>query len=130
MRLQGSVCLVTGATSGIGCAAARALSEAGADVIVSGRDQAALDEIAGTVRGTALACDLAEIGAGSRLTAEALAVRGRVDVLVNCAGVGLFGPASELSDHEVERLMRINVTAPIELTSALLPGMRSEEHTS
>jgi short-subunit dehydrogenase len=123
MHLAGSVCLVTGATSGIGHATASALAGAGADVLVSGRDRAALDDIAGDVVGQALPCDLAEPGAGARLGAEALAVRGRVDVLVNCAGVGHFGSAAELSADAVEQLMRVNVTAPIELTSALLPGM-------
>jgi short-subunit dehydrogenase len=123
MQLAGSVCLVTGATGGIGLATASALATAGADVIVSGRNRAALEMIADETRGTALLCDLAEPGAGSRLAQDALAARGRVDVLVNCAGIGLFGAAAELGPDDVERLMRVNVTAPIELTSALLPGM-------
>jgi len=123
MRLHGAVCLVTGATSGIGRATVGALSRAGADVILSGRNEAALATIAHDVEGTALACDLAEPGAGERLAAEALVVGGQVDVLVNCAGIGLFGPAAEAKVDEVERLLRVNAIAPIELTNALLPGM-------
>jgi short-subunit dehydrogenase len=123
MQLAGSVCLVTGATSGIGHATAGALAHAGADVLVSGRDEVALDAIARDIGASALPCDLAEPEAGARLAADALAARGRVDVLVNCAGVGHFGAATDLDTDAIERLMRVNVTAPIELTSALLPGM-------
>jgi short-subunit dehydrogenase len=82
-----------------------------------------LEEIARDVEGSALPCDLAEPKAGLRLAAQALAVCGRVDVLVNCAGVGHRGAAAALDAEAIEQLMRVNVTAPIELTSALLPGM-------
>jgi short-subunit dehydrogenase len=123
MHIAGSVCLVTGATSGIGHATASALAEAGADVLVSGRDEGALEAIARDIGASALPCDLAEPEAGERLAAEALSLRDRVDVLVNCAGVGHFGAAADLDGDAIERLMRVNVTAPIELISALLPGM-------
>ncbi|HZQ03963.1 MAG TPA: SDR family NAD(P)-dependent oxidoreductase [Gaiellaceae bacterium] len=127
MELSGTVCLVTGATSGIGRATAVALGEAGADVLVSGRDEAALAAVAAEANGRALPCDLAEPGAGGRLAADALAACGRVDVLVNCAGVGQFGPAAALTPDDVERVLRINVSAPIDLTSALLPGMLARQ---
>jgi len=128
MQLSESVCLVTGATSGIGRATAIALGAAGAEVLVSGRDVTALDAIAAEANGRALPCDLAEPGAGGRLAAEAIAAGGRVDVLVNCAGVGQFGPAAALTPQDVERVLRINVSAPIDLTSALLPGMLARRH--
>ena len=123
MRLAGSVCLVTGATSGIGRAAALALARKGAHVVASGRDEAALREVAGATGGGALPADLAERGAPSRLAAAALEGRGRVDVVVNSAGAGLYGRFAELGDAEIERLVALNVTAPIELARALLPGM-------
>jgi short-subunit dehydrogenase len=122
-RLAGNVCLVTGATSGIGRAIAVQLARRGARVLVSGRDPVALEEVATATGGSALRADLAEPGAASRLAASALAEHGRVDVLVNCAGRGLHGPVAELDPVELDGLVRLNVTAPIELTRALLPAM-------
>jgi short-subunit dehydrogenase len=122
-RLAGSVCLVTGATSGIGRATARELARRGATLLVSGRDHASLAEIAAEIDGTPLAIDLAEPEGATELAAAALAVHGRVDVLVNCAGVGMYGPLAELDNGELERLVRVNLLAPIELTRALLPAM-------
>jgi short-subunit dehydrogenase len=130
MRLDGSICLVTGATSGIGRATALALARQGSRLIVSGRDGAALAEITGLTGGQRVVCDLSRPGAAARLAEEALALHGRVDVLVNAAGVGLSGSLAVVDLAAVERLLAINVTAPIELTCALLPGMleRSRGH--
>ena len=105
VELRGSVCLVTGASSGIGRATAAALVAAGAEVFASG-----LEDL-----------DLAVQGAPARLAAAALAAHGRVDVLVNCAGAGQYGA---VEDADAARLVALNVLAPIELTQALLPGMR------
>jgi short-subunit dehydrogenase len=121
--LAGSVCLVTGATGGIGRAAALALARSGADVIASGRDQAALRELEANANVVTIAADLAQPGAGAQLADDALALRGRVDVLVNCAGVGSYGPFVACDDAILERLVAVNLVAPIELTRAVLPGM-------
>lgn len=121
-RLAGSVCLVTGATSGIGHATALRLAERGVRVLVSGRARAVLDEVAAATGGTPLAADLAEPGAAGTLAAAALE-HGPVDVLVNAAGAGRYGPLAEVDPAGVERLVRLNLTAPIELTRALLPSM-------
>jgi len=101
MELRGSVCLVTGATGGIGRATVAGLAGEGGDVVASG-----LEDV-----------DLSLPGAAARLAAEA----GPVDVLVNCAGVGQYGPVHEA---DAAKLFAVNVLAPIELTQALLPGMR------
>jgi short-subunit dehydrogenase len=100
VELRGSVCLVTGATGGIGRATVAALTGEGAKVVPTGIEDA----------------DLSLPGAAARLAAEA----GPVDVLVNCAGVGQYGPAHEA---DAPRLFAVNVLAPIELTQALLQGM-------
>jgi short-subunit dehydrogenase len=121
-RLAGSVCLVTGATSGIGRATALRLAERGARLLVSGRDEDALAEVASATGGTPLAADLAEAGAAGALATDALA-HGSVDILVNAAGAGLHGPVASLDTGELERLVRLNLTAPIELSRALLPAM-------
>jgi short-subunit dehydrogenase len=118
--LRGRVCLVTGASGGIGRAVVSALARAGADVVAAGRDAERLRQLHDVPR---LVCDLAEPGAARRLAAEALAVRGRVDVLVNCAGVGQYGGFASLDDVTIARLLAVNVAAPVELTRALLPPM-------
>lgn len=101
MELRGSLCLVTGATSGIGLATSAALRGAGAEVVASGIEDA----------------DLSRPGAAARLAAGA----GAVDVLVNCAGIGHYG---RVEDADAATLFAVNTLAPIELTQALLPGMR------
>jgi short-subunit dehydrogenase len=102
MDVSGRLCLVTGATSGIGLATASALRAGGAEVIASG-----IEDV-----------DLSVPGAAAELASRA----GAVDVLVNCAGVGHFG---SVDDADAATLFALNVLAPIELTQALLPGMRS-----
>jgi short-subunit dehydrogenase len=115
MELRGARCLVTGASSGIGQAAALRLAAAGAEVLALGRNRAALE----LVGGTAIVCDLLDPAQVERAVAEA----GAVDVLVNNAGIGWFGPLAELEPAALERLVRVNLLAPVLLTRALLPGM-------
>jgi short-subunit dehydrogenase len=108
--LSGRTCLVTGAGGGIGGAIARELEAAGATVIRSDVGD----------------FDLATPDGPRRLAAAA----GRVDVLVNCAGAGLYGPVAELDLPGVARITALNLLAPIALTRELLPGMleRGEGH--
>lgn len=125
MRIAGTVALVTGASSGIGRATAESLAAAGAHVIVHGRDEAALDELARRLGGVSLAEDLASAGAADRLAARALDAAGRVDILVGNAGIGWAGPFAEMPTGDIERLVAVNLSAPIMLTRALLPVMRA-----
>ncbi|MFI5610808.1 SDR family NAD(P)-dependent oxidoreductase [Amycolatopsis sp. NPDC051903] len=115
--------LVTGASSGIGEATARLLAEAGTHVLLHGRDRDRLAALAGELRGTVLDADLADPEAAGKLAERALAVTGGVDVLVNNAGLGWAGPLPELPAEHLARLVAVNLTAPLELTRALLPGM-------
>jgi short-subunit dehydrogenase len=119
VQVSGSLCLVTGATSGIGRAIAVELARRDAELIVSGRDPDALEHIATATRGRAVRADLVSRDDVERLAAEATGV----DVVVHAAGEGAYGPAAELSTADVERLVALNVTAPVALTAALLPPM-------
>jgi short-subunit dehydrogenase len=123
MRIAGAVALVTGASSGIGREAARRLAEAGATVVAHGRDAGRLAELSRLTGATTIIADLAEPAEVQRIAATALEAHGRVDILVNNAGVGWAGDLPAMSGPAIERLIAVNLTAPIELTRLLLPGM-------
>ncbi len=124
------VVLVTGASSGIGEATARALSERGARLLVHGRDRARTAAVARGTGGTALLADLTQAPAVRRLAADALAVHGRVDAVVANAGAGLCAPFTDTDPDDLTRILDLDLVAPVQLVRALLPGMleRDEGH--
>ena len=122
--LEGVSALVTGASSGIGRAAAQELACHGAEVVVHGRDagrgSAVVDHItAAGGKARFVAADLSDPAQLDDLAAQA----GGVDVLVNNAGVSWFGPTPELDAATFSRLFTANVQAPYFLTAALAPKM-------
>jgi short-subunit dehydrogenase len=114
--------LVTGASSGIGAAAAELLAGAGAHVLVHGRDAAAVGHAASRTRGRGVVADLTT-PAGIETVVAAVADAGGVDAVVHNAGVGWAGPLQEMPAAEIQRLVSTNLLAPVELTRLLLPGM-------
>jgi len=113
--------LVTGASSGIGRAAAQALARTGFTVFGTSRTPGA-----GSLHDVAmLACDVTEEASVAALVAEVLARTGRIDALVNNAGLGLFGGAEESSAAQVLRLFDVNLFGVIRMTNAVLPSMRA-----
>jgi short-subunit dehydrogenase len=124
MRLDGAVALVTGASSGIGAATAKALAGAGARLLLGGRDEARLAAVAEQTGGVPLVGDLSAASGPARFAEAARrAGSGAIDVLVNNAGVGWAGPVGEITGEKVRELAAVNLTAPIELTRLLVPGM-------
>jgi short-subunit dehydrogenase len=123
MLVAGAVALVTGASSGLGRATAERLAARGAIVVVHGRDERALRTLADRIGAAAVAVDLAEPGASQRLAAQAVEIAGRVDLLIANAGIGLAGSVSTMDESRARDLIAVNLTAPIELTRALLPAM-------
>jgi short-subunit dehydrogenase len=121
------VALVTGASSGIGTATALALARRGWRVVVHGRDEGAVHEVAEAVGGVPVCADLAEPAEVEHLAERALrAGGGRVSVLVNNAAFGWSGVFDAMDPATVERLLAVDLAAPIALTRALLPGMREQ----
>lgn len=122
-RILGSdaTVLVTGATGGLGHAIAHAVASRGAKLILSGRRTEVLDELAGELGARTLACDLASREDVGRLGAEA--AQAGTDVLVANAAIPASGLVTELTQEQIDRMLEINLRAPIALTRALLPSM-------
>ncbi len=117
------VAVVTGASSGIGRAAARALSEAGFEVVGTSRDASRVVPLDGV---TFLDLDVATDESVSAAVTEVLDRFGRIDVLVNNAGVGLAGAAEESSISETKAVFETNLFGTIRMTNAVLPHMRAQ----
>ncbi|GAA2499851.1 SDR family NAD(P)-dependent oxidoreductase [Winogradskya humida] len=124
--------VVTGSTSGIGAATARALAAAGTTVVVTGRDKSRGEALAAEIGGIFVPADLGGTYAGLRSFAAAArdALGGRVDILVNNAGVYPVTPTADLPDAELDRMLAINVRAPHVLVAELAPAMAERGHGS
>lgn len=116
------VALVTGASSGIGHATAKALLEAGFRVFGTSR-RAAGERTDGV---TMLTCDVTDDASVAKLVDDVLAKAGRIDLLVNNAGMGLFGGAEESSTAQAQALFDVNVFGVLRVTNAVLPAMRRQ----
>ncbi len=112
--------LVTGASSGIGAALARKLVEAGSEVVAAARRQ---DLLEGLGAAAPVRVDLSDPADALRLADEALERFGRVDVLVNNAGVRLDAPAIDAGLDEIDESFQVNVLSPMVLAGRLVPGM-------
>ena len=126
--LQGKVALVTGASSGIGEAVARALAAEGASVAMGARRLERLEAIAGEIRaagGTALprSVDVAVRAQVEAFAADALKAFGRLDILVNNAGIMPLSPVAAVRVEEWERMVDVNVKGVLYGIAAVLPTM-------
>jgi NAD(P)-dependent dehydrogenase (short-subunit alcohol dehydrogenase family) len=119
-KTERGIALVTGASSGIGLAAARALRRDGYRVFGTSRKPTA-----DTADGIAmLICDVTDYASVQSAVDEVLKTAGRIDLLVNNAGLGLFGGAEESSVAQVQALFDVNLFGVIRMTNAVLPSMR------
>jgi short-subunit dehydrogenase len=130
-ELKDRVAVITGASSGIGRAAALALAREGVQVVLGARRMDRLREAAETIqraggKARALRTDVTEPGEVGRLVDEAVAAFGRLDILVNNAGLGYFGPLESMPREEIRHLFEVNVMGTIHGIQAAVPVMRSQ----
>jgi uncharacterized protein len=121
--IQGRV-LLTGASGGIGRAIARALAGRGASLLLTGRRADVLEDLAGEVSGQALSCDLAQREEVNRL----IEMVGDVEILVANAAHPASGLLTELDQDQIDRMLEVNLRAPIALARALAPAMAARGH--
>jgi short-subunit dehydrogenase len=119
MSLTGGNVLITGATGGIGQAIARAFADRGATLTLTGRKLDVLQSLSDEVGGRVVACDLADREDLQRLIAEAT----DVDVLVANAALPGSGELTELTQEQIDRILDVNLRAPIALTRAVAEDM-------
>ena len=125
--LDGRVAVVTGASSGIGAAIAEALSQAGARVVLTGRDEGRLREVAERLGDHhVVAADLAADDAAGAIVAATLEAYGALNVLVHSAGIFWPRPFAEAPLSDFDEQFRVNVRAPYALTQAALPHLQPD----
>ncbi len=125
----GRVVLITGASSGIGRAAARAYAAQGAHLVLAARREELLREVVHEAEGlgsraVAVRCDITQAEDVARLMREAEAHFGGVDILINNAGIGLFGPVEALAEEQLRQVFEVNFFALVRVTRAALPLLR------
>jgi NADP-dependent 3-hydroxy acid dehydrogenase YdfG len=127
-RLDGTVALVTGASSGIGEATARALSEQGATVAAVARRKDRLERLVAEIQergGKALAigADITDLEAARAAVAQTVEAYGRLDTVINNAGMMLLGPIVDAPFEEWDRMLAVNVRGLLAVTHAALPHL-------
>lgn len=128
-RLDGKVALITGGASGIGAATARAFVEQGASVVVGDLNEAAGGALAAELgdRAAAVRLDVTDAASAQAAVAAATGRFGRLDALVNCAGIGFVGTIEETPENEWAKLFAVNVTGTFLCCAAAVPVMLGQE---
>jgi NAD(P)-dependent dehydrogenase (short-subunit alcohol dehydrogenase family) len=123
--LNGKVVIVTGASSGVGEAAARAFGRAGAKVILAARSRAKIESVAQAVGGLAVPTDVSRLDDLQALVDRAMKAFGRIDVLVNNAAANARGDLDTLDPQGIATVIDTNLKAPLMLTRLALPHLRA-----
>lgn len=126
--VHGKVAVVTGASSGIGAALARAFSEAGARVALAARRRERLESVAGKCPGETIAINADVIDPEGRqaIVKGTMEQWGRIDILVNNAGLGAYGHFLETGEEQWRRLFEVNLFAPVSLTRTVIEIMEDQ----
>jgi NAD(P)-dependent dehydrogenase (short-subunit alcohol dehydrogenase family) len=110
-RFAGKIALITGGNSGMGLATARAMAREGAEVLLTGRDQATLDAAVASigVKAAGFKADLSRLDEIARLMAQVKERAGRLDVVFANAGIAAFGPLAAMTEEQWDSIMNTNV---------------------
>lgn len=130
MHFSGKTVVITGASMGIGEALAAAFAAEGANLVLAARSADLLAEVAGRIargwgRIVTIPCDVTNPADVARLVRESLAVTGRIDVLINNAGVGMNGAVETLDLSAWRRCLEVNLLGAVGVIQAFLPDMKA-----
>jgi short-subunit dehydrogenase len=131
MNISGSIVIVTGGSSGIGAATARDLAGRGATVILAARRADELNRITGDItqsghRALAIPTDMRSRASIDQLVTQTVRACGRIDGVINVAGIGGAGVIEVANDDLLEQMVFVNLLAPARLIQAALPFMRHD----
>ena len=126
--LAGRHALITGGGTGIGAAAARQLSAAGAKVTVTGRRREPLEAIGGEIGGTVAQCDVTDPSAIDRAFAEARAANGPIDILIVNAGIAESAPFHKMTRDSWDRIIATNLTAAFDCARAAIDDLLASDN--
>ncbi|MEZ6064529.1 MAG: SDR family NAD(P)-dependent oxidoreductase [Planctomycetaceae bacterium] len=130
--LEGKVAIVTGASSGIGAEVARALAHRGLNVVLAARRKDRLQalalelEVASSVKVLVVPTDVTSSHDLRNLVEQTLTAFGRVDLLINNAGVEAFAPFHSLTDLQINQIIAVNLGSAIKLSQLVIPHMRAQ----
>jgi len=131
-RFEGRTAIVTGASSGVGAAAARLFAAEGARVVLAARTAAALEAVAKEIgeRALPVPTDVSDPVQVRALVERAVSETGAIHVLVNNAGYNHRGPVADADPDELAKIVDVNLKAPILLTRYALPVLRQQERAA
>jgi NAD(P)-dependent dehydrogenase (short-subunit alcohol dehydrogenase family) len=131
MEIKGQAAIVTGGASGLGAATARALAAAGAKVAVFDLNEKGAAEVAASIKGIAVACDVASAQGAKAAVETASTVHGPARILVNCAGIGpakrIVGRDGPMPLEDYEKVIRINLIGSFNMMRLVAAAMQPLE---
>lgn len=131
---SGKVAVITGASSGLGADAARAFAEHGADVALLARRKEKLDEVAEEInaanggRAEGFSCDVTDEESVKSAVEAIIARFGKIDILINNAGVAFLGTVETLSDSDWDRAINVNLKGVVHVSKYVVPVMRANKY--